>query len=237
MARTKQRLGGEEREGEILEVARGVLLERGFPGLTMDRIAEGVSVSKGTVYQHFSCKEDVVLALAIQTRKVRAKLFEQASLIRGRTRERMMGFGVAIEVFVERFPDHNRAEMLFRNDSVRERGSAERQREFLHWEQRCMDLAAGVVRDAIASGDLALTPGLTPETLTFGLWSMTCGAYSLMDADLPMTELGIADPTRILRANQHRLLDGYGWRPLSSEFDYGAAELRIRSLFDADPTD
>ena len=56
----------QEREALILEVAREMLLERGYLGVTMDRIAQAIEYSKGTVYQHFSSKEDVLVALAGQ---------------------------------------------------------------------------------------------------------------------------------------------------------------------------
>ncbi len=48
-----------EREKQILSVARKLLDELGYLGLTMDRIAEQVGWSKPTVYQHFSSKEEV----------------------------------------------------------------------------------------------------------------------------------------------------------------------------------
>ena len=52
-----------QREDLILETARKMLLERGYLGLTMDRIAEEIEYSKGTVYQHFSSKEDLISTL------------------------------------------------------------------------------------------------------------------------------------------------------------------------------
>ncbi|MBX7259264.1 MAG: TetR/AcrR family transcriptional regulator [Candidatus Hydrogenedentes bacterium] len=39
-------------------------LKSGYHGLTMGRLAEAAECAKGTVYQHFSCKEDLSVALA-----------------------------------------------------------------------------------------------------------------------------------------------------------------------------
>ena len=69
-----------ERDELILRVARELLLEKGYLGLTMDRIAKATEYSKGTIYQHYSCKEEVVIALAIQTAE-----------IRGTVRQRILG--------------------------------------------------------------------------------------------------------------------------------------------------
>jgi TetR/AcrR family transcriptional regulator, fatty acid metabolism regulator protein len=52
-----------ERERLILEEAERMLSEEGYDGLVMDQLAENVGVSKGTLYQHFAKKEDLVGAI------------------------------------------------------------------------------------------------------------------------------------------------------------------------------
>ena len=54
------------REEQILEVARGMLVTDGYHGLNMERIADEVQASKGTVYNHFNSKEDLMCALCIK---------------------------------------------------------------------------------------------------------------------------------------------------------------------------
>ncbi|HPV38223.1 MAG TPA: helix-turn-helix domain-containing protein, partial [Candidatus Hydrogenedentes bacterium] len=53
-----------EREERLLDVARELILAQGYHGLTMARIGNRLGVAKATVYQHFSCKEEVIIALA-----------------------------------------------------------------------------------------------------------------------------------------------------------------------------
>lgn len=52
----------QEREGLILQVAEDVLLEKGYRDTSMDEIAARVGIAKGTLYLHFSKKEDLMLA-------------------------------------------------------------------------------------------------------------------------------------------------------------------------------
>lgn len=52
----------EERERLILEAAEELLAEKGYHEMSIDEIAARVGVSKGTVYLHFSSKEELVLA-------------------------------------------------------------------------------------------------------------------------------------------------------------------------------
>src|SRR5579871_1033504 len=56
----RQRL---EREQLILEAADDLMLERGYHDTSIDDIAARVGISKGTVYHHFTSKEDLVVAL------------------------------------------------------------------------------------------------------------------------------------------------------------------------------
>lgn len=224
----------QERHELILAVARELLLERGYLGLTMDRIAERTEYSKGTIYQHFPNKEEVVMALVIETAQRRARLFDRAATFRGKTRERLAAVGVAAEVFIRLYPDHFQSEQVVRPSSLRDKTSPERQRELELCEHRCMEVATGVVRDAVAQGDLVLPPGVDAQELTYGLWSMSVGAFSLLACEFPLPELGIPRPLEALRRNQHVLLDGYGWRPLAHEYDYQATYTRILTEVFAD---
>lgn len=53
----------QEREALILQAAEAVLLEKGYYEMSIDEIAARVGIAKGTVYLHFTSKEELVLAL------------------------------------------------------------------------------------------------------------------------------------------------------------------------------
>lgn len=216
-----------DREKLILGVARTMLVEQGYLGMTMDKIAEATEYSKGTIYQHFSCKEDVLAAIAIETSEKRTALFERASALRGGSRERMVAVGQAVDVFVRLYPHHFVSERLICTASIRGKTSDEKQQQLQMCDGKCMSIAAGIVRDAIAQGDLA-RPSVAPEELSFGLWALTFGTYTIQATDLPLTAIGIPSVSRALDAATAALMDGHGWRPLSSEHDYEQTRERIR---------
>ncbi|MCI0586336.1 MAG: TetR/AcrR family transcriptional regulator [Planctomycetes bacterium] len=218
-----------ERDRRILEVARELLLAKGYHGVSMDAIAEAIEYSKGTVYLHYRSKEDVLMALARETAERRAEMFERAAQFRGGTRERMVAVGEACALFVDLYPSHFRTEQILRMSSVRQRSAPDRQEALQGCENRCMGTVSGIVRDAVAQGDLELRPPANPVVLSFGLWSMTFGSYFLMSAELPLRHLGLADARGALRRNCHALMDGYGWRPLFSGWDYEKTYARIHS--------
>jgi AcrR family transcriptional regulator len=49
------------REDAIIEMAQKLLFEQGFNALNMDELASRVGISKATLYQHFSSKDELVI--------------------------------------------------------------------------------------------------------------------------------------------------------------------------------
>lgn len=210
----------EQREALILDVARGLLIEEGYLGLRMDHIAARIEYSKGTIYQHFPNKEEIILALANQALLKRSALFSLAVTLRKQSRERMAAVGAAAELFVEHFPHFFQVEQIMRINSVWEKTSENRQKVMRSCETRCVATIGGVVRDAVAQGDLVLPDRCSPEDIVFGLWSINIGAFAILSSSDSLTELGIQDPVFALRANINQMLDGYAWKPLSNEVDF-----------------
>jgi AcrR family transcriptional regulator len=218
-----------EREARILDVARPIVVREGYHGLNMERIAEKVQYSKGTVYNHFSCKEEIIIALAIQNAAKRVELFRKAAQFKGCPRHRMMAIGEAAEKFVREYPDYFLFETILRLDSVREKTSEKRRSVILGCEMQCMDVVAGVVRDAVAAEDVVLPKAFTPEKLVFGLWSLTSGAFSIAVTSESLASMGLDDPFETVREHSDALLDGHGWKPFSHQFDSKKVLKKIRS--------
>ncbi len=220
------------RESRILDVARPIVVQDGYHGLNMDRIAAELRLSKGTIYNHFSCKEEIVIALAVETVTKRMEMFRHAAQFQAGSRFRMLAIGEAAERFVRRWPEHFRFEQILRLDSVWEKTSEKRRQIVRSCEMNCMGTVAGIARDAIANGDLKLPEDITPEDLCFGLWSLTSGAYSIVLTSDSLTHLGMSEPYETVRTHIAVLLDGYHWKPLSVEYDRQSIMARIgREVF------
>jgi len=219
-----------ERERLILDTAAGMLVERGYLGLTMDRIAEATEYSKGTIYQHFPNKEEILAALAIESSERRVALFEKAATYQGRPRERLAAVGVAADLFVRLHPLHFQVEGIVGAASIRDKTSEARTRRLEDCEYGCMNVVLGLIRDAVAQGDLEYTDPHTPHTMVVGLWSMSTGFHGItaVKGSAFETKLSLPDPGQALFTCYDRFLDGFGWRPLSSEWDYPRTLERIR---------
>jgi hypothetical protein len=95
-------------------------------------------------------------------------------------------------------------------------------------ETRCSEIVRGVIRDAVAAGDLTLSDDYGVEQVAFGLWSITFGGFSIAATSPTLADLGIHDPILAIRNNCNRLLDGIGWKPLSTEIDLSPIVERIK---------
>lgn len=208
-----------EREQQILVIARQMLLERGYLGLNMDRIAEAIGYSKGTVYQHFSSKEDLLAALCVQTKRKRAEFIEQGVNLDGRPRERMTAVLLADEMFVAQYPDYSRTEELLYIESIAAKASEGQQQKLHAVEEHCINLIGAIINEAVACGDLSV-PDHGRYQMVFGLWALILGSRSAGKSCETLNALVNKDTIGVLRANSQALLDGWGWRPLSSEWDY-----------------
>ena len=223
----------EAREKKILEVAARMFLEVGYHGLNMDEIAQQIGCAKGTVYGHFRNKEDILMELASQGVDKRAEMFAKAAAYPGKARVRMAVLGLSCQLFVRAYPHYFASEIILRTETLREKAAPERQEFMRACESRCMQILAGIIRDGVANGDLSLPESLNAEELTFGLWSLTYGGYTLLETGTPLQNLGIRDPYESIFQNAHLILDGIGWRPLSSELDYIA--INTKALEDVFP--
>ncbi|MEZ6131427.1 MAG: TetR/AcrR family transcriptional regulator [Planctomycetaceae bacterium] len=221
-----------DRELRILELARTMLLNSGYHGLGLDAVAAELGVSRGTIYNHFKCKEEIILALLVETMNKRRDMFRRAAAFRGLPRERLAAIGVAAELFVRLYPDHFRVEQIVKSDSIWDKTTEERRSLVKTCQMQCVGIVAGIVRDGIAQDHLTLPDDMSPEALVFGLWSMTEGAYSIIGTSDAVTELGIGDPFPAIRQHIHRLLDGFGWTPLSRDLDFtGVAKKVLEQVF------
>ncbi len=221
-----------DRESRILELARRMVLGGGYHGLGLDGLATELGVSRGTIYNHFKCKEEIILALLVETMDKRREMFQRAASYREVPRIRMAAIGVAAELFVRLYPDHFQVEQIVKSDSIWDKTTQERRALVKGCQMQCVGIVAGVVRDGVAQGHLTLEEDMTPEALVFGLWSMTEGAYSIIATSDAVAELGILEPFPAIRRNIQKMLDGFGWAPLSAEIDFDATmEKVVKEVF------
>ncbi|MEM9399778.1 MAG: TetR/AcrR family transcriptional regulator [Verrucomicrobiota bacterium] len=216
----------QEREALIVEKSDELLKEHGYHGFNLDDLAECVEYSKGTLYQHFESKEDIVLAVVIEHIKYRAELFKKASEFQGRARERMTGVGMADSILGKLVPHSFALNQFVQTPSVWERTSAKMREIAKEMMDKVGEPPQAILRDAVASGDFP--DGVVPHSVMAGLICLAKGTHLISQAQMvPCDELQrIA--SQDLPQNYDYFLDGVGWEPLSKVWDYNETRRRLR---------
>jgi AcrR family transcriptional regulator len=214
------------RISDILSAALGLIVEEGFGDFSMQRLAGASGYSRTALYAYFPCKEEVAIALAIESFRRRIQLYRMVPAFEGRPRERWVAMA---EVSAILFPDLLNIELLAYTKAFRARTSEDRQRELHQLEMEGYGIAAEIVREAVECGDLGLPDGMTPEKFIFGNSMLVNGIFGAIATEGLIEELGVGDPIEAARWFGRHLLDGSGWRPLSHEWDYRKTMRRVYS--------
>jgi AcrR family transcriptional regulator len=178
----------EVRAGMILDVAEEVLAEKGYHDTSMDEIAARTGVAKGTLYQHFPGKEDLVFALFERILILFEQSVEQiakSSLTARAKLERILSY-----VYQERRGPHARLfQLLYQNMEIR-KGLLEKKEQLRNRLERTAGQIRAILEEGKVEGsfDPALSTGLM--LLTFmSLLSLSTREELLAQEQLPSEEL------------------------------------------------
>lgn len=216
-----------QREAAIRSAARTVFLERGYFGLTMERVAKVSECPKGTLYQYFACKEDLLVALSVECAGARLDMMERAAAHSCQSRERVVGLGEAVGLYTRLHPEDSRI-LHMATGPIREKASPQRLSELVQIEDREVALLYEILEDAVKEGSLEPLHDEMLKEMAFGIWALVDGAFTLIESNSPRQVLGIDSPFSNLFRVFGVLADGYGWRPLFHELDWEESLAKIR---------
>jgi len=208
-----------EREQLILDTAQIILQQEGQQSLTMERIAAEIEYSKGTVYNHFSSKEEIITAISCRCVNNLIELFKRAKNYSGSHRERIAAVGIAHGLYAQLHPAELQNMQIIKSAAVREKVSEKKQHDLLMLEQQVTGIVLEIVNDAVRDGDIPEAQACVPDGIVLGLWTMGYGSNLLHLSGIPFEKLGMQQPLDMVWINSHKLLDSYQWQPLSTEFD------------------
>lgn len=199
-----------EREKEfkrsiMLEAAEELILEKGLDQLNMDEVAERAEVSKGSLYQYFNNKNDLVLGIC---NKATTLLSEKISKVLTNDLpgiELISMIGATFMNFVNEHPEYFRA-MKF-HDNLKEPNELENSsylnacRNNLHSSFTCMVRAI-----QIGMQDGSIKKEYDPKELALILWGTSHGMVSLVYQHENTRHFNLLDELGI---NISSLFEGY----------------------------
>jgi AcrR family transcriptional regulator len=140
------------RKKAILDSAREVFFEKGFRSTTMEDIAHGCDLAKGTIYLYFKSKEDLYISLVVEGLNL---LRDDLNSIRDLPLDADRLLGEILRVyfaFYQKNPKYFRLIFLSSQPDVRERVREELLRECLDCAAGCMQVLNDIIEKGTESG-------------------------------------------------------------------------------------
>ncbi len=223
-----------QREQTLLDLALDIMRTDGFAGLSMDKLTCKSDYSKGTIYNHFRCKEDVLSAIGLNCLTTLHGLFSRALAFDGNSRERMLAVHFAYMLSARLKPEQFMCVLSFKTSTVIEKSSQKRQQQTMDQEYKLIELVNSLVVEACELGDLPKSHLENLSAVSFCHWAMSFGTLALMlraDTSVMLQEL---DMQESLLYNMCVTLDGLDWKPLSKDWDYEKTIQQLQEVVFAD---
>ncbi|OEC85111.1 MULTISPECIES: TetR/AcrR family transcriptional regulator [Methanobacterium] len=107
----------EQRQNDIIDAARKLLIDRDFDEVSMDEIAREVGLGKSTLYLYFKNKESLYFAIVLRGIRIWDKMIKEG-VEKGNTGlEKFIAYGNANREFSTKYPDYFR--LLYSPTSIK----------------------------------------------------------------------------------------------------------------------
>ncbi|MFA7552799.1 MAG: TetR/AcrR family transcriptional regulator [Spongiibacteraceae bacterium] len=218
-----------EREQVFLDRAWAMVKNDGVLNLQMSRLAAECEYAVGTLYLHFSSKEDLLVALASSRVGERIELFRRAAAWQAPTRHRMFAIVLADMLFAQQSPEFFHLAQYVSTQTVWAAATVARRADALAKSEPLSTVVRGVIDEAIYNGDVD-SQGLSGRELSSGLWAMCVGMHALAGAGGLLETQCEPGAYRLLQFQINILLNGLEWQPLMPMTDATAQRQLTRQI-------
>ena len=210
----------QQREEEILQQACYLVEEQGFFEMKISELAKRCQLSIGTLYSHYACKEDVLIALAIkgQTGRTQAFRLGAESSVQGLKKyvaACLLGLRYGIH-----YPSLNEALELANTPSIIRRASPELCSQLRQDSEELWQFLAELIAEYQDELNLGKDSGKAIVELNMGAWALFEGTNSVAVTEFSeMSEKERRKNKAVFEVweqnfidNLVRLFSGWGWR-------------------------
>ena len=192
------------RDELILSVASELFAAQGYHHTTMQNIADRVGYSKGTIYQHYTCKEDVLAKLYLVCGHLLLQSIESVLQSETSTRMKIM---MITSVFLgnsRNLPAISANVTMVKSPEFYSKLSEEHQAEITKVDAAMLGLIIQLFNHCPNFGCSNV------KNATFGWWSMLLGAQSVLISGWDIRALGFKSPEESMFYSLNLFLDGLG---------------------------
>ncbi len=227
--KTKDRkaLERENRDKLILTVAQQMLAEGGLSALSMQGIADRTDYSKGTIYQHYGCKEDVVARMVLGCGQKLVGYIKAALAKGGSSREKVVLVSSVFFMNTQMEPVLSRLVGNIQSADFKTKISKPYQEEIALIDSQMLQCALSLF-NGVAGFDEQ-----KKRDATFGWWSMQWGVLDLLANKWDLAQMGFADPEQRYFRSLHLYLDGLGLPADDQCHDWQQLQTQAQNIINA----
>lgn len=170
----------QEREKIITDSAVMYVKEQAVTRLTMDKLVTLIPYSKGILYRHFCCTEDVLLAVGNQISAQLLNHYKAVASSPSLGRNSLSRFAAVNFELMQKEPALYRIYLCCEVPLVTEKASADRVQTYKELHNQIKQLMLSEVAIRIALGELVLPGGMTHEQFFLSCWTYWHGLIKSM---------------------------------------------------------
>jgi len=148
----------EQRQNDIIDAARKLLIDRDFDEVSMDEIAREVGLGKSTLYLYFKNKESLYFAIVLRGIRIWDQMIKE-EVKKGNTGlEKFIAYGNANREFSTKYPDYFR--LLYSPTSIKKQfdmdkmNSSEEFQEVRRLFKEIMSVGIDSIQKGIEDGEI-----------------------------------------------------------------------------------
>ena len=221
----------QDRENILLDCAHAFIQRENIATLTIDKLVKELPFSKGTVYNHFSSKEDLLLGLCNRGMTILTGMFNRANAFNGIPRERGLAIHFAYMLYAKLYPTLFMLVLTAKTSNITDKASTARQDEHLQLEALLIAPIISIFKDSLAKGEINPPVSMTLEQLSFACWSLSFGTNALLLQNIEHcgTRSSLIVERELLN-NVNILFDGFQFQPLTQEFDWTQTLFKLKQI-------
>jgi len=170
----------ETRKNLILNTAKELFTEKGFSNVTMDELATVIEFSKGTIYTHFSSKEEIYALILLNHLNILLNHLKEAAKACKNTASCIRS---CLDTYIKFYREHREYfQLLFFIDLVSNqyRIPSDLLKEIQRQKIACLIELQNVIKKGLASKEIRKDYPFTQIALV--LWGMTNGIIHLAES-------------------------------------------------------
>ena len=208
-----------QREAAIIQSALSLYMEKGFLDLKMSEVAKAAGFSMGTVYSHFSSKEDLLLGCAITMARMTETVFQQTLASSVSAMEQLLTLKIAIWICDARDPHRYFLRQLAMTPDIWQRASAARVHELNDIYYALSEMVADLIRKMIQqNSSFTESSEEAVNDILMGIWCLGEGLFQIRMSGFGLKQQALQKDSgfSLLTTNLIKYLQGWGWQAPSS---------------------